>query len=174
MCSIRTCQHDKYYQPLDLTVNGYAKRYFKNKFNEWYSQQVSSQLARGINLENIEVKLKLSLIKPIHAAWVVDFYNHMTTAKGVEIITSGWRAAGILDAIELGSSALPSIDPFDDIDPLLSTQLEDSCNNAGVTDEYIDTDNNVVDKDDENDDKDEYYDANRKGAFEFMESFIDG
>ena len=78
----------KYYQPLDLTVNGYAKRYFKNKFNEWYSQQVSSQLARGINLENIEVKLKLSLIKPIHAAWVVDFYNHMTTAKGVEIITS--------------------------------------------------------------------------------------
>ena len=167
----------KYYQPLDLTVNGYAKRYFKNKFNEWYSQQVSSQLARGINLENIEVKLKLSLIKPIHAAWVVDFYNHMTTAKGVEIITSGWRTVGILDAIELGSSALPSIDPFDDIDPLLSTQLEDNCNNVGVIDEYIDEyidiDNNVVDKDDENDDEDECYDAIRKGAFEFMESFID-
>ena len=76
----------KYYQPLDLTVNGYAKRYFKNKFNEWYSQQVSSQLARGINLENIDVKLKLSLIKSIHAVWVVDFYNHMTTAKEVEIL----------------------------------------------------------------------------------------
>ena len=45
----------------------------------------------------------------------------MTTAKGVAIITSGWRAAGILDAIELGSSALPLIDPFDDINSLLST-----------------------------------------------------
>ena len=68
---------------------------------------------------------------------------------------------------------LPSIDPFDDIGPLLSTQLEDSWNNVGVIDEYTDIDNNVVDKDDENDDEDEYYDANRKGAFEFMESFID-
>ena len=63
----------KYYQPLDLTVNRYAKRYFKKKFNEWYSQQVSIPPALWINLENIEVKLKLSLIEPIHAAWVVDF-----------------------------------------------------------------------------------------------------
>ena len=94
----------------------------------------------------------------------------MTTAKGVEIITSEWRAAGILDVIELRSGALSSIDPFDDIDPLLSTQLED---NVGVIDEYIDIDNNVVNKDDENDDEDEYYGANRKGVFELMESFID-
>ena len=36
----------------------------------------------------------------------------MTTAKGVEIITSEWRAAGILDVIELGSGALSSIDPL--------------------------------------------------------------
>ena len=120
----------KYYQPLDLTVNRYAKHYFKNEFNEWYLQQASSQLACGINLEDIEVNLKLSLIKPIHAAWVVDFCNHMTTANGVETITSGWKAAGILDAVELGSSVLPSIDPFDDIDPLLSSQLEDSCKGA--------------------------------------------
>ena len=120
----------KYYQPLDLTVNRYAKHYFKSEFNEWYLQQASSQLACGINLEDIEVNLKLSLIKPIHAAWVVDFCNHMTTANGVETITSGWKAAGILDAIELGSSVLPSIDPFDDIDPLLSSQLEDSCKGA--------------------------------------------
>ena len=80
---------------------------------------------------------------------------------------------GILDAIELRSGALSSIDPFDDIDPLFSTQLEERCNNVGAIDEYIDIDNNVVDKNDENDDEDEYYDANRKGAFEFMESFID-
>ena len=163
----------KYYQPPDLIVNGYAKRHFKNKFSEWYSQQVSSQLARGINLENIEVELKLLLIKSIHAAWIVDFYNHMTTAKGVEIITSGWRASGILDAIESGSSSLPSIDLFDDIDTLMSTQLEERCNNVGVIDEYIDIDNNAVYKVDENDDEYEYYDANRKGAFEFIESFID-
>ena len=46
-------------------------------------------------------------------------------------------------------------------------------NNVGVIGEYIDIDNNVVEKVDENDDEDEYCDTNRKGAFEFMESFID-
>ena len=30
----------KYYQPLDLTVNWYAKRFLKSKFSEWYSSQV--------------------------------------------------------------------------------------------------------------------------------------
>ena len=30
----------KYYQPLDLTVNGYAKRFLKSKFTEGYSSQV--------------------------------------------------------------------------------------------------------------------------------------
>ena len=46
-------------------------------------------------------------------------------------------------------------------------------NNVGVIGEYIDIDNNVVEKVDENDDEDEYCDTNRKGAFEFKESFID-
>ena len=31
-----------FYQPFDLTVNGYAKRFLKSKFTEWYSSQVES------------------------------------------------------------------------------------------------------------------------------------
>ena len=27
----------RYHQPLDLTVNGYGKRFLKHKFNEWYT-----------------------------------------------------------------------------------------------------------------------------------------
>ena len=30
----------KYHQPLDLTLNGFAKRFLKSKFTEWYSSQV--------------------------------------------------------------------------------------------------------------------------------------
>ena len=41
----------------------------------------------------------------------------MTSERGIEIIQSGWRASGILDTLRIGSSALPSIDPFTDIDP---------------------------------------------------------
>ena len=51
-------------------------------------------------------------MKPLHAQWVVDFYNEMTTSKGSTIIESGWRAAGISDAIRLGSKELPPTDPF--------------------------------------------------------------
>ena len=46
----------------------------------------------------------------------------MTTSKGKEIIDSGWKAAGISDAVKLGSSKLPPIDPFHDIDPMLGDE----------------------------------------------------
>ena len=110
----------KFYQPLDLTVNGYAKRFLKRKFNEWYSGQVKAQLDNDVSLDGIQVGLQLTKLKPVHAGWIVQFYNHMTTSKGKEIINSGWKGAGISDALELGSSKMPSIDPFDDIDPMLS------------------------------------------------------
>ena len=74
-----------FYQPLDVTVNGYAKRFLKNKFNNWYANQISKQLDVGIRLDEIVIKLQLSLLKPLHAAWIVDFYNEMTSVKGKEI-----------------------------------------------------------------------------------------
>ena len=43
----------------------------------------------------------------------------MTTSKGKSIIESGWRTAGITDAIRLGRKNLPLIDPFHEISPLL-------------------------------------------------------
>ena len=89
----------KFYQPLDLTVNKEAKRFLKRKFVNWYSHQVSNQLSEGKPLESVQVSLKLSLIKPIHAGWLVEFYNYMTSAEGKKYIHSGWRASGITDAI---------------------------------------------------------------------------
>ena len=94
----------KYYQPLDLTVNGYAKRFWKGKFTEWCSSQVRAYLDNGVSIDDIEVGLQLSKILQS----ILQFYNHMTTSKGKEIIDSGWKAAGISDAVKLGSSKLSS------------------------------------------------------------------
>ena len=116
----------KYYQPPDLTLDGYAKRFLKSKFTEWYSSQVRACLDNAVSIDGIEVRLQLSKIKPIHAGWLVEFYNHMATSKGKEIIHSGWKAAGISDAVKLGSSKLPPIDPFHDIDPMLGDESESS------------------------------------------------
>ena len=109
----------KFYQPLDLTVNGHAKTFFKSKFSAWYADQISKQLNEGVKIDEVDAKFRLTTMKRLHAQWVVDFYNEMTTCKGNKIIESGWRAAGISDAIRLGSKGLPPIDPFQAIDPLL-------------------------------------------------------
>ena len=116
----------KYYQSLNLTVNGYAKRVLKIKFTEWYQSQVRGYLDNGVSIDDIEVGLKLSKIKPIHAGWIVEFYNHKTTSRGKEIIDSGWKATCISDTVKLGSSKLPPIDPFHDIDAMLGDESESS------------------------------------------------
>ena len=116
----------KFYQPLDLTVNGFAKLFMAKKFNDWYSAQVLSELDKGTPLEEIDIKLRLSLLKPLHAGWLLDLYNHMTSDMAKGVIESGWASSGIRDAVAMGLSKLQTIDPFDDLDPLMetSTNLE--------------------------------------------------
>ena len=43
----------------------------------------------------------------------------MTSTEGKQIILNDWKSAGILEAIRLGKDNMPSLDPFNDIDPLL-------------------------------------------------------
>ena len=110
-------------QPLDLTVNGYVKRFMRAKFNSWYSSQLRRQLDEGKQLQDIDVPLCLSVLKPFHAQWLVDFYNHMTTTAGRNIILYGWKT-GIMEALQAGTDGLESLDPFHDIDPLIEQQGE--------------------------------------------------
>ena len=79
----------KYYQPLDLTVNGYCKKLLKRKFTQWYSAEVTRQLANKVALEDVQVKLQLTKLKPLQAGWISKFFNEMATSKGSEIIGSG-------------------------------------------------------------------------------------
>ena len=146
----------KYYQTLDLTVNKYAKTFTKRKFNEWYANEISSQLDAGVALESVDVKMKLSIMKPIHAGWLVQLYNQMTSEDGKRVIMSGWRATGIADAVQLGTKNLPCIDPFNDIDPMLTahtteaTNLEAMCNiteaERAIGNMRIDEDNDSEDE----------------------------
>ena len=107
-------------QPLDLTVNGYAKKFCRKRTNHWYMEQITEQLDDGKQIEEVDVKLQLTRLKPLHAEWLVELFNHMTTSQGKEIIMSGWKASGRIEAIKKGSARLPSLDPFNDLDPLLA------------------------------------------------------
>ena len=44
----------------------------------------------------------------------------MTTPEGEQVISSGWSAAGVTNALKNGETCLESLNPFADIDPLVS------------------------------------------------------
>ena len=76
-------------QPLYLTVNGYVKKFMDGKFNAWYSLQIGNQLDAEKQIQDIGVPLPLSLLKPCHAEWLVECYNHMTTTAAQNVIQTG-------------------------------------------------------------------------------------
>ena len=78
-------------QPLDLSVNKSAKEFLRNEFQEWYAQQVCAQLQEK---SKQAVDLRLSVVKPLGAKWMVNFYNYMQTKP--DIVQNGFREAGIL------------------------------------------------------------------------------
>ena len=105
-----------FFQPLDLTVNGSAKKFIRRKFITYYSSEVKNQLDSGKNLDDIEVDFRLSKIKPLHAQWLIDMYNYFTTEKGNQIIIKGWKKAGIVDLFSEELTLSPE-DPYDKIYP---------------------------------------------------------
>ena len=100
-----------FFQPLDLTVNRSAKQFMRKQFVMYYSEIVRHKLENGENVEDIEVDLRLTAIKPLHAQWLVNMYNFFTSSKGPQIIVKGWKKAGISGLLD-GTTTIPSADPF--------------------------------------------------------------
>ena len=114
-----------FYQPLDLTTNKWIKEFLKTKFSQWYSKQIQDALDSGKAIADIEVKVPLSVMEPLHGCWLIEMYNELTSARCKKVIKSGWERSGKLDSITLGSKKLPKLDPFADIDPLESDEIPD-------------------------------------------------
>ena len=83
---------------MDLSVNKAVKSLFQNKFNDWFSDQVLTQLQKGKDPTDVKISFKLSDLKPIHTRWIVDWYNHVI--KGKEMIDRGFNSAGIAEAVQ--------------------------------------------------------------------------
>ena len=80
-----------------------------------YVKQVGDALKLGLKLEEINIHFRLITMKPLHAKWLVKFFNHITSASGSSIIINVWKDSGIIVAIQMDSAELPSLDPFQDI-----------------------------------------------------------
>ena len=90
------------FQLLDLTVKKAAKDYTKQEFSDWFTCQINTGLENGQELDDLEIDYWLSVLKPLHAKWLIFFYNYMTTKKWQEVMSNGWKRSDIYDSIILG------------------------------------------------------------------------
>ena len=91
-------------------------------------------LDEGKDIKDVNISLKLLIIKPLHAKSLIEIYNHMTSSEGRDFCLKGWKVAGNLDATEKGLDGLQNLDPFHDIDPLAtSDSLEEVDGNDSKT-----------------------------------------
>ena len=95
----------------------------------------------------------------------------MTSSDGREFCLKGWQVAGIQDAVNLGLTNLPALDPFQDMDPMMdgNNPLQSvGLRNISEASKYVSEFRSESDSDDEewadpNDPDDE---ANYRNIFE--------
>ena len=86
------------FQSLDIHVNKAAKSFVSVKYNSWLANEVLKQLRAVKAAVDVKVSLKLSVIKPLLAKWIVDL--HKTLKDDKEMAINGFRSARITEAIE--------------------------------------------------------------------------
>ena len=67
------------FQVLDLMVNKHYKSYLKRLLLECYAQQIKNQLSFEKKVEEIKIKFRLTILKPLYAKWLADYYNEITS-----------------------------------------------------------------------------------------------
>ena len=82
-------------QPLDISVNKAAKEFLRSCFQEWYASKIAFQLKPSARVTE-PVDLRLSLMKPIGAKWLIELYDYLKSKP--EIICNGLKGAGITSA----------------------------------------------------------------------------
>ena len=66
-------------QPMDISVNKPAKDFLRQRFQEWYADQVLQQL-HGKEIDSVElepISLSLPQLKELGAKWLVDMFKHI-------------------------------------------------------------------------------------------------
>ena len=117
---------------------------------------------------SVQVPLKLSIMKPLHSGWLVEFYNFMASSEGKKYIESGWKTSGITDAISMGKENLPPIDPFNDLDPLLPSieESEENVSVIAIPDEQNGIRSNSYEEDSQSSDEDSEWEYDERSAFD--------
>ena len=106
--------HTNLFPPLDISVNKSAKCFIADKYQDWYAENVLQQLNRVVAAHDVKVVVKLSIMKPLHAKWIIEMFHQLKLSK--QIVISGFRKAHITEAVSKADQlAQLRKNPFADI-----------------------------------------------------------
>ena len=101
-------------QPLDLSVNKAAKDFLRDRFHHWYAEQVMKQLQDQENPNKVHVDMTTTVMKELSAQWLTALYDNLRGRP--ELISNGFKEAGIMAVLENQTDADTDEDPFADLD----------------------------------------------------------
>ena len=81
-------------QPMDLSVNKPAKDFLRQRFQEWYADQLMEQIEGEDDIdgaENSPVSLSMPVLKEIGAKWMVEMAEHVS--DNPQYIRNGFQRA---------------------------------------------------------------------------------
>ena len=96
-----------YFQLLDLAVNKSSKDFLRQEAQSWYSQEIVKQMEAGKRPDEIKVDVRISVMKPLHAKWIVKYYDY--ARNNPDLIINGWKESGIINKL----SQKINLDPFE-------------------------------------------------------------
>ena len=85
-------------QPLDLSVNKFAKDFLRSQFQDWYAKQLHKQLQEQ-STEVIAIDMKKSLMKPLSAKWIESMLLYFK--DNPSIVRNGFKEAGIINCLSV-------------------------------------------------------------------------
>ena len=79
----------------------------KAAFTDYFTNTITRELEIDLekDVTTIKVNLTLSTLKPIHAIVMTEIYQHFNK-DGQETILNGWKATGVVHAVEEGRSGV--------------------------------------------------------------------
>ena len=48
----------------------------------------------GKEIDTVDIPLKLSTLKPLHATWIIELYHRLTSNAGTSVCLKGWQVTG--------------------------------------------------------------------------------
>jgi len=82
---------------------------YSRQVNTWYFEEVQQQIKAGHSDSNgeVNVDLRLTALKPVHASWLVGLCNHLSSDIGRRHVAKEWGKADIAKLLDESFSLFP-------------------------------------------------------------------